>query len=148
LTSRSRPCPFPLTGATTSSADSRLLPRNRQSGPLIAPLPGPAPLSPAVVRFSPIYRRLLRALVPARAQPVRPFANKTTAMDSSSDDDISTIANLNNEFFYTHFFDDWSNSEFEDDAYLMVAVASILHKETRSICHSRGAPCQAELPIW
>jgi hypothetical protein len=65
----------------------------------------------------------LRALVSARAQPVRPFANRTTAMDSCSDDDISTIANLNNDFVYTHFFDDWSDSKSDDDADLMVADA-------------------------
>jgi hypothetical protein len=68
-------------------------------------------------------------------------------MDSCSDDDISTIANLNNEFIYTYFFDDWSDSESDDDANLMVVVASILHEETRSTCHNGGAPCQAEPPI-
>jgi hypothetical protein len=50
-------------------------------------------------------------------------------MDSSWDDDISTIANLNNEFLYTHFFEDWSDFESGDDADLMVAMASILHEE-------------------
>jgi hypothetical protein len=56
-----------------------------------------------------------------------------TAMDSSSyDDDISTIVNLNNEFFYTHFFKDWSDSESNDDVDLMVAMASILHEETEA----------------
>jgi hypothetical protein len=50
-------------------------------------------------------------------------------MDNSSDDEISTIASLNNEFFYTHFFEDWSDSESDDDFNLMVAVASSLHEE-------------------
>jgi hypothetical protein len=56
----------------------------------------------------------------------------TTMDNSSDDDDISTIANLNNEFFYTHFFKDWPDSEFDDDADLMVAVASILHEENET----------------
>jgi hypothetical protein len=47
-----------------------------------------------------------RALVRARTQPVRPFTNRTATMASSSDDNIEAIAELNNEFFYTHFFED------------------------------------------
>jgi hypothetical protein len=36
--------------------------------------------------------------------------------DSSSDgNDIAAIVNLNNEFFYTHFFNE-SNTESDDDA--------------------------------
>jgi hypothetical protein len=53
----------------------------------------------------------------------------TAALDSSLDDEISTIANLNNEFFYTHLFEDWSDSKSGDDSDLMVRVASIIHKE-------------------
>jgi hypothetical protein len=49
--------------------------------------------------------------------------------DSSSVNEISTIASLNNEFFYKHFFEDWSDSESDDDFDLMVALASILHEE-------------------
>jgi hypothetical protein len=50
-------------------------------------------------------------------------------MDNSSDDEISTIVSLNNEFFYTHFFEHWLDSESGDDSDLMVSVESILHKE-------------------
>jgi hypothetical protein len=50
-------------------------------------------------------------------------------MDNSSDDEISTIASLNNGFFYTYFLKNWSDSEFDDDSDLMVAVASILNQE-------------------
>jgi hypothetical protein len=54
----------------------------------------------------------------------------STPMDSSSDDDddIAAIVNLNNLFFYTHFFDE-SDTESDDDADLMVAVPSVLHEE-------------------
>jgi hypothetical protein len=46
--------------------------------------------------------------------------------DSSSDgDDIAAIANLNNEFFYTHFFDE-SDTDSDDDA------CNILGFETRN----------------
>jgi hypothetical protein len=51
-------------------------------------------------------------------------------MDSSSDDEISTIASLSNEVFYKHFFKDWSESESNNDSDLMVAMASILHEES------------------
>jgi hypothetical protein len=48
----------------------------------------------------------------------------SAAMDSSSDDDdIATIVNLNNEFCYTHFFEE-SDIKSDDDADLMVAVAT------------------------
>jgi hypothetical protein len=63
-------------------------------------------------------------------QPVQTFANRTASMDSSSDDEISTIASLSNEFFYKHFFKDWSESESNNDSDLMVAMASILHEES------------------
>jgi hypothetical protein len=53
-------------------------------------------------------------------------------MDSSSDDDdIAAIVNLNNQFFYTYFFDK-SNTESDDDADFMVAVASILHEKNKA----------------
>jgi hypothetical protein len=48
-------------------------------------------------------------------------------MDNSLDDQISTIAILNNKFFYKHFFEDWS--VLDDDSILMVVVASIVHEE-------------------
>jgi hypothetical protein len=48
--------------------------------------------------------------------------------DSSSDnDDIPAIVNHNNEFFYMHFFDE-SDTDSDDDANLMVAVATILNE--------------------
>jgi hypothetical protein len=48
-----------------------------------------------------------------------------------------------------HFFEDWTDSEFDDDSDLMVDVASILHdRKTRSTCLSGGAPCSAEPSIW
>jgi hypothetical protein len=50
-------------------------------------------------------------------------------MGSSSDDHISTIASLIDEFFYTHFFEYWSDSESNNDPDLMVAVARILHED-------------------
>jgi hypothetical protein len=53
-------------------------------------------------------------------------------MASSSDDDIEAIAELNNEIFYTHFFEDWSDSEFDDDSDLMVVCATILNKENEN----------------
>jgi hypothetical protein len=46
---------------------------------------------------------------------------------SSDDDDIAAIGNLNNEFFYTHFFDE-SDTDSDNDADLMVAVATILNE--------------------
>jgi hypothetical protein len=53
-------------------------------------------------------------------------------MDSSSDDnDIAAIVNLNNQFFYTHLFDE-SDTESDDDADLMVAVARVLHEENKA----------------
>jgi hypothetical protein len=53
-------------------------------------------------------------------------------MDSSSDDDdIVAIVNLNNQFFHTHFFDE-SDTESDDDADLMVAMASVLHEENEA----------------
>jgi hypothetical protein len=61
-------------------------------------------------------------------QPVQPFANMSAPRDSSSDyDDSAAIVNLNNEFFYTHFFDE-SHTDSDDDADLMVAVAIILNE--------------------
>jgi hypothetical protein len=39
-------------------------------------------------------------VVLGRAQPVRPFAKRPTAMDSSSDDEISSVVSSNNEFYY------------------------------------------------
>jgi hypothetical protein len=51
------------------------------------------------------------------------------AMDNNSDDDgIATFVSLNNQFFYMHFFED-SDTESDDDADLMVAMASVLHEE-------------------
>jgi hypothetical protein len=65
----------------------------------------------------------------------------STPRDSSSDeDDIAAIVNLNNEFFYTHFFnesDTDSDTYSDDDADLVVAVASVLHEEN-----------EASLPQW
>jgi hypothetical protein len=46
---------------------------------------------------------------------------------SSDDDDIAAIVNLNNEFFYTHFFDKFDTKS-DDDADLMVAVATVLNE--------------------
>jgi hypothetical protein len=52
----------------------------------------------------------------------------SASRDSSSDkDDIAAIVNLNNEFFYTHFFDK-SETDSNDDADLMVAVATVLNE--------------------
>jgi hypothetical protein len=53
-------------------------------------------------------------------------------MSSSSGDNIEAIANLNNEFFYTHFFKGWSDSESDDDSHLMVACATILNEENEN----------------
>jgi hypothetical protein len=88
-------------------------------------------------------------LVPARTQPVWPFPNKTAPMDSISDDKISTITSLNNEFFYKHFFEDWLDSESDDDSNLMVAMASFLHKQTcthASVEGLRGRPSHLSGP--
>jgi hypothetical protein len=61
----------------------------------------------------------------------------STPRDSSSDeDDIAAIVNLNDELFYTHFFDE-SDTDSDDDADLVVAMASILHEENK-----------ASLPQW
>jgi hypothetical protein len=46
---------------------------------------------------------------------------------NSDDDDIAAIVNLNNEFFYMHFFDE-SDTDSDDDADLMVAVATVLNE--------------------
>jgi hypothetical protein len=52
--------------------------------------------------------------------------------DSSSDDnDIAAIANLNNEFFYAHFFDE-SDTDSDDDADLMVVVATVLSESNEA----------------
>jgi hypothetical protein len=52
----------------------------------------------------------------------------STPQDSSSDDDdIAAIVDLNNEFFYTHFFDE-SDTDSDDDADLMVAVATVVNE--------------------
>jgi hypothetical protein len=63
----------------------------------------------------------------------------STPRDSSSDeDDIVVIVNLNNKFFYTHFFDESdTDTDSDDDADLVVAVASVLHEEN-----------EASLPQW
>jgi hypothetical protein len=45
---------------------------------------------------------------------------------SPDDDDIAAIVNLNNEFFYTHFYE--SDTDSDDDADLVVAVATILNE--------------------
>jgi hypothetical protein len=50
---------------------------------------------------------------------------------SSDDDDIAAIVNLNNEFFYTHYFDE-SGTDSDNDADLMVAVASVLREENEA----------------
>jgi hypothetical protein len=42
------------------------------------------------------------------------------------DDDIAAIVNLNNEFFYMHFFNE-SDTDSDEDADLMVVVATILN---------------------
>jgi hypothetical protein len=48
--------------------------------------------------------------------------------DSSlNDDDFAAIVNLNNEFFYMHFFDE-SDTNSDDDADLIVAMATILNE--------------------
>jgi hypothetical protein len=48
--------------------------------------------------------------------------------DSSLDnEDIVAIVNLNNEFFYTHFYDE-SDTDSDDDADLVVVVATILNE--------------------
>jgi hypothetical protein len=46
---------------------------------------------------------------------------------SSDDDDIAAIANLNNECFYAHFFDE-SDTDSDNDADLMVAMATVLNE--------------------
>jgi hypothetical protein len=52
----------------------------------------------------------------------------SVSRDSSlDDDDIAAIANLSNEFFYPHFFDE-SDTNSDDDADLMVAVATVLNE--------------------
>jgi hypothetical protein len=53
-------------------------------------------------------------------------------MASSSDDDIKAIVDLNNVFFYTHFFKDLSDSESNDDSDLMVACGTILNEENKN----------------
>jgi hypothetical protein len=58
-------------------------------------------------------------------------------MASSSDSNTEAIAEHNNEFFYTHFFEDWSDSEFDDDSDLMVACATILNEENENYMPQR-----------
>jgi hypothetical protein len=56
----------------------------------------------------------------------------SAAMDSSSNDDnIAAIVSLNNQFFYTHFFED-SDIESDDDVDLMVAVATVPNEENEA----------------
>jgi hypothetical protein len=64
----------------------------------------------------------------------------STPRDSSSDeDDIVVIVNLNKKFFYMHFFDK-SDTDSNDDADLVVAVASVLHEENKvSLPQWRGS---------
>jgi hypothetical protein len=52
-------------------------------------------------------------------------------MDISSDDELDTIASLNNELFYKHFIEDCSDSVSDKDSNIMVAVVSILHEESK-----------------
>jgi hypothetical protein len=65
-------------------------------------------------------------------QPVRPFVNRIAAVASNWDDDIEAIADLNNEFFYTHFFENWLDTEYDDDSNLMVTCASILNEKNEN----------------
>jgi hypothetical protein len=51
-------------------------------------------------------------------------------MHSISDDELATIAILNNEFFYKHFIEDCSDSDSDDDSDLVVGATSILHEES------------------
>jgi hypothetical protein len=60
----------------------------------------------------------------------------TSRDNSSNEDDIAAIVNLNNEFFYTHIFDE-SDTDSDNDANLVVAVANVLHEEN-----------EASLPQW
>jgi hypothetical protein len=72
----------------------------------------------------------------------------STPRDSNSDeDDIAAIVNLNNEFFYTHFFDEY-DTDSDDDADLVVVVATSSMRKTRPPCLNGGAPCRGEPPIW
>jgi hypothetical protein len=67
-------------------------------------------------------------LVPGRTQPVWTFANKTAAMDNSSDEDIGSIVIVNNEFYYKHLIEEWSDSDSNNDSDLMLALTNILHE--------------------
>jgi hypothetical protein len=71
------------------------------------------------------------------SHPDAALGRRRSPFDSSSDDDdIVAIVNLNNEFFYTHF-DDESDTDFDDNADLMVAVATVLNEQN-----------EAHMPQW
>jgi hypothetical protein len=66
---------------------------------------------------------------------------------SSDDDDIAAIVSLNNQFFYTHIFEE-SDTKSDDDADLMVVVASVLHDENEAYMPQWRGSMLGELPIW
>jgi hypothetical protein len=66
---------------------------------------------------------------------------------SLDDDDIAAIVNLNNEFFYTHFFDE-SETDFDDDADLVVAMATVLNEENKAYMPQWRGSVKGEPPIW
>jgi hypothetical protein len=108
--------------------------------PLVPSLAEPSPQPPSAVHLTTICGWLRRALVLVRTQPVRPFANRIAPMDSNLNDEISTIACLNNEFYYKNFLEGWSDSESDDDSYLMAPWEVSSTGKTRSTCLNGGAP--------
>jgi hypothetical protein len=81
-----------------------------------------------------------RVLAPSRMQPIWPFIYKGTSIDNSSDNEISSILSINNDFFYKHFILEWSYSKSEDDFDLMIAVTSVLHEDSEAqFCQWKGS---------
>jgi hypothetical protein len=46
-------------------------------------------------------------------------------MDITLDEDIASIMSVNNEFFYKHFIEQWSDSDSDDDSDLMLVVTRV-----------------------
>jgi hypothetical protein len=68
-------------------------------------------------------------------QIVRPVANTVMRMDISLDEDISSMVNTNNEFFYKQFVEASSNKDSDDDSDVLLAAPSILHDHNKAMLH-------------
>jgi hypothetical protein len=54
-------------------------------------------------------------------------------MNSGLDEDIASIANVNNLFFYKHFVKESLDSDSDDDPDMLLVVASLLHEDNEAM---------------